>query len=216
MSNGRKRPSIPAGYRLCEHCKGKGSFKHRGEKNPDPCLMCNENGYVSIDGEQARILAKLVPRAERHLYKQHVFDGTPRCKTCNGYGATPSCPGCGLSPVLLGLEHNGDLSLATKQAVVGGKIVSLDGPRDTLRSPNMIDVLLHCHVFPVPHPRFHAPAVQEALHILEVRGMIEIAREGHGMIDPLQPVAYRTTAGGQMLVQALCDVPFPVKKWSMP
>lgn len=87
---------------------------------------------------------------------------------------------------------------------------------EKIETPINIEVLLHCHVSAEPHPRFHAPGVQSALHLLETRGLIEIAREGHGTIDPHQPVAYRTTEGGRLLVDALCAVPFPVKKWAMP
>ena len=81
-------------------------------------------------------------------------------------------------------------------------------------NPNIIEVLLHCYISPRPHPRFDAPAVQEALHLLEVRELI--APTDPPPADPMAPFAYRTTEGGVFLVKALCAVPFPVKKWAMP
>ena len=43
----------------------------------------------------------------------------------------------------------------------------------TLQSPNEIEVLIHCHCTPGPHPRAHAPAVQYALNKLAECGAIE-------------------------------------------
>lgn len=80
-------------------------------------------------------------------------------------------------------------------------------------TPSDIEVLLHCHTSPATHPRASAPAVREAIAEFLFLGLIESCREGYGP-DECQP--YQTTEGGRVLVQALCSVPFPVKKWSMP
>jgi hypothetical protein len=71
-----------------------------------------------------------------------------------------------------------------------------------LGCPSDIEVLLHCHVCPGPHPRFHAPAVQDALGFL-LR---------HGAIEPRNGVEngeYSTTELGKAWVAALCRVPKP-------
>lgn len=74
-------------------------------------------------------------------------------------------------------------------------------------TPNDIEVLLHCHVCPNPHPRKGAPAVDEAIDMLLRRGMITHSVGGE---------YYTTTEGGRMLVDALCNTPFPIKAWVMP
>lgn len=68
----------------------------------------------------------------------------------------------------------------------------------TLRTPNEIEVLIHCHCTPEPHPRLHAPAVQEALGKLAECGAIE--RHGKG---------WRTTNLGAAWLCALQRVPLP-------
>lgn len=40
-------------------------------------------------------------------------------------------------------------------------------------TPNDIEILIHCHVCPEPHPRKDAPAVDESLKSLERNGLIE-------------------------------------------
>lgn len=65
--------------------------------------------------------------------------------------------------------------------------------------PSNIEVLLHCHVTPGPHPRAGAPAVEEALDFFMRLGAIEPdGRRGH-----------RTTALGIAWVKALCRTPMP-------
>lgn len=68
----------------------------------------------------------------------------------------------------------------------------------TLQSPNEIEVLIHCHCTPGPHPRAHAPAVQYALNKLAECGAIEPRAEG-----------WRTTALGTAWLCALQRVPLP-------
>ncbi len=70
-------------------------------------------------------------------------------------------------------------------------------------TPNDIEVLIHCHVCPAPHPRAEAPAVTQTLRSLEVNGLIA-QREGGG---------YRTTKRGQAHIEQLCTMPWPIAAW---
>lgn len=76
-------------------------------------------------------------------------------------------------------------------------------------SPSDIEVLLHCHCMPGPHPRSDAPAVMDALDTFLKAGLIEPRDDSRGG-------GFGTTDGGVMLVKALCDVQFPVRRWVMP
>lgn len=70
-------------------------------------------------------------------------------------------------------------------------------------TPNAIEILIHCHVSPTPHPRKSAPAVADELRSLEANGLIE----------PLEAGAYRTTARGAAHIEQLCQTPWPVLAW---
>lgn len=67
-------------------------------------------------------------------------------------------------------------------------------------TPNNIEVLLHCHTTPAPHPRRHAPAVADALALLRTLGAIEATADEN---------VETTTALGRAWVEALCRVPLP-------
>lgn len=69
-------------------------------------------------------------------------------------------------------------------------------------TPNAIEILLHCHVYPLPHPRRDAPAVAEELASLLSNGLIECLTGCLG--------GYRTTLRGKLHVQQLCKTPWPV------
>lgn len=74
--------------------------------------------------------------------------------------------------------------------------------------PNDIEVLLHCHTTPGPHPRMHAPAVAEAINALLRHKLIAPAdRE-----DPY----YVTTRRGAAFIEALCNTKLPVAVWVQP
>ena len=68
-------------------------------------------------------------------------------------------------------------------------------------TPNDIEVLLHCHVSPVIHPRYDEPAVKETIENFCSRGILE----PYG--DHL--TVFQTTARGQALVLMLCQTPLP-------
>jgi len=71
---------------------------------------------------------------------------------------------------------------------------------DRIYSPNNIEVLLHCHTRPQPHPRLDAGAVRDAIGEFLRLGAIEPDEEAN---------CWRTTPLGKAWVQALCNVPPP-------
>ncbi len=71
--------------------------------------------------------------------------------------------------------------------------------KNAIKTPNNIEVLLHCYVSPNPHPRVRAASVQESLN-----AFLEI-----GAIEPSGGETYRTTPLGDAWVKALCNVPIP-------
>jgi hypothetical protein len=71
-------------------------------------------------------------------------------------------------------------------------------------TPVHIEVLMHCHYRCEALPS--TPAFKQAVEFFML----------HGLIEPCgQAGQYRTTRGGQILVDALCAVPLPVKDWVM-
>ena len=70
-------------------------------------------------------------------------------------------------------------------------------------TPNDIEILIHCHVLPTPHPRIDVPAVSDSLTMLERAGLIEKTEAG----------GYETTARGRAHIATLCQTPWPVMKW---
>jgi hypothetical protein len=74
-------------------------------------------------------------------------------------------------------------------------------------TPNDIEVLLHCHCSLEPHPRNHAPAVEAALGMFIRQGIIECGSKKD---------TFNVTERGAVLVQMLCDTPFPITNWTDP
>ena len=72
-------------------------------------------------------------------------------------------------------------------------------------TPNAIEILIHCHVCQLPHPRKDSPAVAEELRHLQLNGMIEKA--------PGSPECYITTDRGSAHIEQLCRTEWPVKAW---
>jgi len=77
-----------------------------------------------------------------------------------------------------------------------------------LKTPNNIEVLLHCHCTNEVHPRIDAPAVIDALAFLYERELIIMPNRDSQI--------YRTTKKGAFHVQALCNLPLPVSQWVTP
>lgn len=74
-----------------------------------------------------------------------------------------------------------------------------------MSTPNDIEVLLHYYVSPDPHPRAHAPAVQETTKQFLKQGVIQLCADGLG--------GYSVTPRGEAWVKALCAVPAPRRGW---
>jgi hypothetical protein len=83
--------------------------------------------------------------------------------------------------------------------------------KEPMWSVNDIQVLLHFHVSPEPHPRAHATAVQETIAMLVRNGMIEERKDFSA-----EPNCYQTTVRGQAWVEMLKNTPFPVCVWMDP
>lgn len=79
-------------------------------------------------------------------------------------------------------------------------------PMEHHLSPNDIEVLIHCHCRPEPHPRLDAPAVRDAINRFLHFGIIKIS--GKDM--------YNTTDRGDALMMMLCRTPFPESIWVDP
>jgi len=79
--------------------------------------------------------------------------------------------------------------------------------REDIMTPSDINVLLHYHVCPEPHPRLDAPAIQETIAEFVTAGILKPG------VHPSKDGSYITTGRGNALVQMLCSTPFPVQKW---
>jgi hypothetical protein len=71
-------------------------------------------------------------------------------------------------------------------------------------TPNEIEILIHYHVSPAPHPRIDALAVNEA-----TRRMVD-----NGLIEQREDEGYHTTDRGRAHISQLCTLPWPVAVWA--
>jgi hypothetical protein len=78
-----------------------------------------------------------------------------------------------------------------------------------IRTPSNLELLLHCHYSPEPHPRLRAPAIQEGLQHLLTHRMIERNHQQPGEV-------YTTTQKGYAYINFLMTVPFPEQHWIVP
>lgn len=70
-------------------------------------------------------------------------------------------------------------------------------------TPNDIEILIHCHVSPTPHPRLaQNKAVFDSL---ERNGLIRYHANSIGV--------YVTTARGAAHINQLCSTPWPKQAW---
>ena len=74
-------------------------------------------------------------------------------------------------------------------------------------SPSDIEVLIWYHCCPDRHPRYEAPAVQEATRTFKKHGLIEPAPEDR---------EWKTTEKGKFLIDMLCATPFPESRFVDP
>lgn len=70
-------------------------------------------------------------------------------------------------------------------------------------TPNEIEVLLHYHVSPEPHPRIGYGAVTEAVH--------RFAR--NGILSKVEGDRYTLTDRGKAWLQEILSVPYPRQAW---
>jgi hypothetical protein len=73
-------------------------------------------------------------------------------------------------------------------------------------SPGLIEIVLHYHCCPEPHPRADAPYVLDSTAELLTAGLIE--RDARGIM--------RTTERGSAWVEMLCATPLPEHRWVDP
>lgn len=75
-------------------------------------------------------------------------------------------------------------------------------------SPSDIEVILHYHSSPEPHPRFDAPAVTRAV----------VAFLNAGILKHSNTFAsgYECTAKGNAWVRMICSTPYPVEAFTDP
>lgn len=75
------------------------------------------------------------------------------------------------------------------------------GVKDRLWCPSDIEVLIHCHCFPMIHPRADAPAVKDGIKKLHGQGLIERNEDDFSM--------WHTTQKGCAMIESLCRTPPP-------
>ena len=73
----------------------------------------------------------------------------------------------------------------------------------TTHTPSDIEVILHFHVSPAPHPRQHAPAVQDAI----------IYCVDEGLLKEDIPGCYSPTPKGTAWVKMICATQYPKLAW---
>lgn len=79
-------------------------------------------------------------------------------------------------------------------------------------NPNEIEIMIHCHTSRATNPRRHAPAVKEAMSMLEAAEMIKPAIPESGADADY----FVTTEKGKKYIEMLCETPMPEKVWSDP
>jgi len=90
--------------------------------------------------------------------------------------------------------------------------MNIKSKTENIMTPLEIDVLLHCHVRPAPHPRINAPAVVEAIEMFLDKGIIERHSACNRAFLNVG-MYYQTTDRGKAIVKLLCSTPFPTQKW---
>jgi hypothetical protein len=79
---------------------------------------------------------------------------------------------------------------------------------EMLHSPSDIEVILHYNVSSLPHPRFDAAAVHEAV--------VKFISAGLMTINQSSGSGYAVTQRGQAFVHMLCSTPYPESAWVHP
>ena len=76
-------------------------------------------------------------------------------------------------------------------------------------TPGDIEVLLHYHTNPEPHPRRDAPAIKDTTERFIRSGLIKVVEA----VDDWNKNRYITTDKGRAFVKALCNTPLPTQAW---
>jgi hypothetical protein len=71
-----------------------------------------------------------------------------------------------------------------------------------------INILLHYHCIPNPHPQADAPAVREATRMFVNDGILRLNLGSERI--------YILTMRGEKLVEMLCSTPYPEERWVDP
>lgn len=75
-------------------------------------------------------------------------------------------------------------------------------------TPSDIEILIHCHTCPTPHPRISASAIAETIRMFVLNGIVE-----EKQLKYSSGVYYPTTDRGKVLVEIICSTPLPIQKW---
>lgn len=75
-------------------------------------------------------------------------------------------------------------------------------------APVHLEILLHYHCNVEPYPFADAGCHQNAVRLFLQEKLIEPT--------PDRNAPYRTTSRGAAHIRALCDLPFPVQRWTHP
>ena len=90
-------------------------------------------------------------------------------------------------------------------------------------TPNDIEILIHYHCVPKPHPRYETMAVKESTEKFLALGLIEETKS----VATMEHTTYRTTQLGKALMEAILMTPVPethyvdprtdevISKWKM-
>ena len=73
-------------------------------------------------------------------------------------------------------------------------------------TPCQLEVLIHCHVCPFPHPRREAQSVSEAFDFF-LDGDIIVH------VEASEPTFYTTTDKGKAWLAVILDTPCPTQQW---
>jgi len=80
--------------------------------------------------------------------------------------------------------------------------IKLNKEREIM-TPHDIEVLIHCHVSPAPHPRLGTTGVNSAIQSLL----------SNGLIERHIPDVYTTTNRGKAHIAQLCSTAWPTEEW---
>ena len=82
-------------------------------------------------------------------------------------------------------------------------------------TPSAVEVLMHYHYSPEPHPRHLAPAVRDARNAFLKMGVIQPIKIKQSQVIPVEPypgcMLFHTTDKGKRWIEAICATPCPAE-----